>query len=201
MASPHPAPQPITVVLVEPHAVLRAALRCAIEMSGRFTVVGEAADAAQAHAVLEKLRPMLALLSHGGVPASLSSADLSALSAFTRPVVLASRGAEAAEHPAPAVPADSSWPQFIDALERAARGAAAPSASSAGADALRALSKREREVFYLLADGVPNRIIAKQLFVSPRTIETHRARVIKKLGLSSTAALIKYAIRRQLLGA
>ena len=61
------------------------------------------------------------------------------------------------------------------------------------------LSKREREVFYLLVDGKPNRIIAKQLFLSPRTVETHRARLIKKLGLISTADLVLYAIKNSLL--
>ena len=66
-------------------------------------------------------------------------------------------------------------------------------------DPLSILSKREREVFYLLANGLPNRIIAKKLFISPRTVETHRARVIKKLGFASTADLIRYAIRNNLL--
>ncbi|MCB0333260.1 MAG: response regulator transcription factor, partial [Bdellovibrionales bacterium] len=66
-------------------------------------------------------------------------------------------------------------------------------------DPLSQLSKREREVFYLLADGMPNRVIAKKLYISPRTVETHRARVIKKLGFSSTADLIRYALRNNLL--
>jgi len=61
------------------------------------------------------------------------------------------------------------------------------------------LSKREREVFYLLVDGKPNRVIAKQLFLSPRTVETHRARLIKKLGLNSTADLVRFAIKNCLL--
>ncbi|MCO6430258.1 MAG: response regulator transcription factor [Deltaproteobacteria bacterium] len=67
-------------------------------------------------------------------------------------------------------------------------------------DPLYKLSKREREVFFLLVEGHPNRVIAKRLFVSPRTVETHRARLIKKLGLSSTAELIRYAIKHSLIG-
>lgn len=73
--------------------------------------------------------------------------------------------------------------------------------SSLNNDPLAKLSKREREVFFLLADGRPNRVIAKQLFISPRTVETHRARVIKKLGFSSTTDLVRYAIRNNLLNA
>ncbi|MCI5066272.1 response regulator transcription factor [bacterium] len=66
-------------------------------------------------------------------------------------------------------------------------------------DPLSSLSKREREVFYLLAEGHPNRTIAKQLFISPRTVETHRARVIRKLGFDNTADLVRYAIRNDLM--
>jgi DNA-binding NarL/FixJ family response regulator len=63
------------------------------------------------------------------------------------------------------------------------------------------LSKREREVFFLIVNGKPNRIIAKQLFLSPRTVETHRSRLIKKLGLATTADLVRFAIKHRLLTA
>jgi DNA-binding NarL/FixJ family response regulator len=66
-------------------------------------------------------------------------------------------------------------------------------------DPLSKLSKREREIFFLIADGKPNRVIAKRLFISPRTVETHRARVIKKLGFESTADLIRYSIKNSLI--
>ena len=62
------------------------------------------------------------------------------------------------------------------------------------------LSKREREVFFLLAQGEVNRNIAKKMFLSPRTIETHRARILKKLNLNSTADIVRYAIRNNLIG-
>jgi len=65
-------------------------------------------------------------------------------------------------------------------------------------DPLDPLSTREREIFHLLASGLQNSEIAKQLFISPRTVETHRARVVRKLGLHSNAALIRYAIRHGL---
>lgn len=71
--------------------------------------------------------------------------------------------------------------------------------SGGAADPLKSLSKREREIFFFIADGIPNRVIAKKLFLSPRTVETHRARVIKKLGCTSTADLIRYALRNRLL--
>ena len=70
--------------------------------------------------------------------------------------------------------------------------------SSTATDPLEILSPREREMFFLLVEGLPNRTIAKKLFISPRTVETHRARVIKKLQLSSNADLIRYAIKHGL---
>jgi len=65
-------------------------------------------------------------------------------------------------------------------------------------DPLDALSSREREIFHLLADGQQNAGIAKKLFISPRTVETHRARIVRKLGIHSNAELIRYAIRHGL---
>jgi DNA-binding NarL/FixJ family response regulator len=61
------------------------------------------------------------------------------------------------------------------------------------------LSKREREVFFLLSEGQANRNIAKKMFLSPRTVETHRARILKKLSLNSTAELVRFAIKNNLL--
>lgn len=61
------------------------------------------------------------------------------------------------------------------------------------------LSKREREVFFMLSEGQANRFIAKKMFLSPRTVETHRARILKKLTLGSTAELIRFAIKNNLL--
>jgi two-component system response regulator NreC len=66
-------------------------------------------------------------------------------------------------------------------------------------DPLTTLTKREQEIFFMLAEGLPNRIIAKKLIISARTVETHRARVIKKLELSSTADIVRYAIRNHLI--
>ncbi len=65
-------------------------------------------------------------------------------------------------------------------------------------DPLSCLSTREREVFHMLAAGHQNSIIAKKLFISPRTVETHRARIVRKLGINSNAELIRYAIKHGL---
>jgi two-component system, NarL family, response regulator NreC len=61
------------------------------------------------------------------------------------------------------------------------------------------LSDREREVLRLLALGHTNQEIAKMLYISVRTAETHRAHIMQKLGLSSRAELVRYALAEGLL--
>lgn len=57
------------------------------------------------------------------------------------------------------------------------------------------LSKREQQVFRLLAEGVHPAVIAKQLFISRKTVDNHRANIMSKLGLSSPVELVRYAAR------
>ena len=66
--------------------------------------------------------------------------------------------------------------------------------SLSGDDGFQVLSDREREVLQLIAEGRANREIGDTLFISPKTVEAHRANIQKKLGISGTAELTKYAI-------
>jgi two-component system response regulator NreC len=64
------------------------------------------------------------------------------------------------------------------------------------ADRYESLSEREREIFQLVAEGHSNKAIADLLSISPTTVETHRARILQKLDLHSTAEIVLYAVRR-----
>jgi two-component system response regulator NreC len=64
------------------------------------------------------------------------------------------------------------------------------------ADRYSSLSEREREVFQLVAEGHSNKEVANLLCISPATVETHRAHILQKLDLHSTAELVLYAVRR-----
>ena len=68
--------------------------------------------------------------------------------------------------------------------------------SSPAVDPYEALSNREREVFYSMAEGRSNALIGDRLFISERTVETHRARILKKLGLRTQTDIVLYALRR-----
>jgi DNA-binding NarL/FixJ family response regulator len=68
-----------------------------------------------------------------------------------------------------------------------------------GQDYKDVLTARERDVVKLIADGHTNKAIGANLKISIKTVETHRASVMRKLGLSSTAELVRYAIRKRLI--
>ncbi|HUC82067.1 MAG TPA: response regulator transcription factor, partial [Flavisolibacter sp.] len=61
------------------------------------------------------------------------------------------------------------------------------------------LTKREKEILKLVAEGMSNQEIADQLFISLRTVETHRLNLSQKLGAKNTASLVKEAIKRGLI--
>jgi DNA-binding NarL/FixJ family response regulator len=74
-------------------------------------------------------------------------------------------------------------------------------AEASALDDYEILTTRERQVLHLAAEGLTNAEIGARLFISPRTAEVHRARLMRKLGLQSHTELIRYAIRRGLIAA
>jgi DNA-binding NarL/FixJ family response regulator len=64
-----------------------------------------------------------------------------------------------------------------------------------------ALTNRERQIVQLIAEGYTSKLIAKLLSISLKTVDTHRAAILRKLNLSSSAALIRYAVRNKIVQA
>ena len=105
---------------------------------------------------------------------------------------------------------DDRWPSFLECIRRAAEGEPyvsprlAPLLVSAAAghvgpaQGISGLSRRERQVLTLVAEGLSTREIAGQLALSPRTVETHRARVMEKLHVRRTSHLIRLAVEEGL---
>jgi DNA-binding NarL/FixJ family response regulator len=85
-----------------------------------------------------------------------------------------------------------------DNMPRSSGRRSALSADPSGYDEL---SDREREVMFLLVRGLSNQEIAEKLVVSPSTAQTHRAHILRKLGLETTIDLVRYAIRHGLIEA
>lgn len=61
------------------------------------------------------------------------------------------------------------------------------------------LTKREKEVLSLVANGKSNTEVANELFISTKTVDTHKTHILEKLGLKNTAELVKYAIKNKLI--
>jgi DNA-binding NarL/FixJ family response regulator len=57
------------------------------------------------------------------------------------------------------------------------------------------LTPREQEVMRFLAEGLSSKAVAEKLFISPKTVENHRANIMSKLGLHSTIELVRYAAK------
>lgn len=221
-------PPSVRVVLSDDHAIVRHAIRTIIEASPRFQVVGEADDAYSTMELLASAQPDVLILDLGlpGKSGLEVLYEIKARKLPTKLIILSMFDDELKVRQALAAGAhaylvkDSSPADLLAALDAVLRGNRfvarrfqhlldrfKEDASTNGRSPdpglalhpLGILSDREREIFYLLADGLPNRVIAKKLFISPRTVETHRARILKKLNFSSTAELVRYAIRNNLL--
>lgn len=213
-----------SVVLSDDHRIVRHAIKTILESSNIFRVAGEAQTADETIELIDQCRPDFLILDIGlpgksGIEViyELKERNIKCNIAVLTMFEDEAKILQAMVAGAHAYLLKNSAPEeFLEALNLVLKGEVYipqrfmhllekiqnPPGSKAleeATDPLGKLSKREREVFYLLAAGVPNRHIAKKLFISARTVETHRARIIKKLEFSSTADLIRYAIRYNLL--
>lgn len=204
---------PIRIALCDDHAVVRSGLRHILEAEGDFEVVGEAGSAAAAVEVAGEVRPDVFVMDLGlpdrsGIAAT---ADVCAVSPATRVLVLTvhddvaylrrafDAGAagylvkEAADVDlVQAVRQVAAGKQYVHpTLGAALLSPDAPTARPAGPGG--ELSEREVEVLTLIANGLTNSEIAKQLYVSVRTVETHRAHIHQKLNLRTRAELVSVA--------
>jgi DNA-binding NarL/FixJ family response regulator len=203
-----------SVLIAHRRADLRAAIRTALEPADGIGPVEEAETLGQALLEAATTRPDVILLEQAAglelLPALLGESPVSSV------VVLATEddpqsaraafGAGASGY----VLEDTADSEVVAAVREVASGGsyvnpelgarvvAAESQAREHAEG-DGLSEREREVLQLLALGHTNKEIAKQLVISVRTAETHRAHIMQKLGLTSRADLVRYALDRGLL--
>jgi len=211
-----------TVVIADDHEVVRKGVRSVLEQEKLFTVLAEVADGLAAVAAVEKHRPSLLFL-------DLSLPRLSGLevlrqvrvaSPATRVVILSMhndepyviealrggamayllKGSDTAEilHAAKEVLANR---RFLSAPLSDWAISALVAKPADASDPLATLSPREREVLQYAAEGLSNAEIAEKLFLSPRTTETHRTNLMRKLNLQTQTDLVRFAIRKGLIQA
>jgi two-component system response regulator NreC len=207
----------ITIVLADDHQVVRQGLRAILEGERNLRVVGETGNGLEAARLVERLRPDVLVLDLmiPGLSGLEVTRQLGKRSPKTRVVILSMHGdksyvLEALKNGAAGyVLKDSSADELIKAVHEAAanRRYLSPPLSDSVIDAYvqqasvttdpyDSLSNREREVLQLAAEGHTNAEIGKRLFISPRTVEIHRANMMNKLDLRNHTDLIRYALKR-----
>lgn len=210
----------IRIVLADDHTIVRQGLRALLGAEPDFLVVGEASDGRAAVELVSQVTPDVLIV-------DLMLPELDGLEVTrrtvqsnpdTRVVVLTMHANQA--YVAAALKAgalgfvlkDSDRRELVEAVRAAARGAChlGPPFSGKGLqayldqtaasppDRYEMLTKREREVFELAAQGLSNPDIARRLGISPRTAEDHRAAVLRKLCLRNQTELVHFALGRKI---
>ena len=202
----------IRVLIADDHAVVRRGLRTFLDLQDDIEVVGEAEDGEQAVDAAAQLTPDVVLLDlvmprRDGVAAI---PEIRERSPRTRVIVLTSFLDD--DKVIPAVRAGASGyvlkdvqPQDLVQAIRTVHGGEAllhPGAAARvmaelaeGARRESALTPREREVLALIGRGMPNKVIARELGVSEKTVKTHVSNLLGKLGLSDRTQAALYAVR------
>jgi two-component system response regulator NreC len=206
------------VLIVDDHAVVRAGLKLLVDAEGDLEAVGEAGSARDAIFEARSLEPDVVLLDvmmpdqsgleiipqllHENTHAKVLVLSMQDEPRYVREAFEAGASGYVLKEAADA--------ELVAAIREVAQGGryvhpelgarlvAAESEERKRAEA-DPLSDREREVLRLLALGHTNQEIAKQLYISVRTAETHRAHIMQKLRLASRAELVRYALDQGLL--
>ncbi len=204
----------IGIVLADDHAVVRSGLRLLLDSEPDFEVLAEAADVESARRGVRGHRPRVLVLDLN-MPGGSSLRAIPAIRAEspdTQIVVLTMQPEPAFAREALGAGAlgyvlkEAADEELVEAVRRAAMGESylnpslgARIASEPPPGAPDDLSEREVDVLRLIALGHTNAEIAERLYLSVRTVETHRAHIQRKLQLSTRAELVHYAIERGLI--
>ncbi len=211
----------IKIILAEDHTILREGLKALLSSDPQFEIIGEAADGREAVRCVEKLGPNLILM-------DLSMPRMSGMEAIreikkrcpdTRIIALTVHKTDEYLHTSLQAGADgyvlkdATHDELVLAIKKVMKGQSylSPGVSekviegylegkeSALSDSpWDTLSPREREVLKLIAEGYKNKEIADDLCISLKTVEKHRANLMKKLDLHNAAALTVYAMQKGL---
>jgi DNA-binding NarL/FixJ family response regulator len=211
---------PVRVVVADDHPIVREGLCRVLEHSDDCAVVGEAGSGLDVLPLVQQLRPDVLVLDLmlpglGGLEVTRQvrrqcpATRVLILSMHaTEPYVLEALRSGAAGYLLKSGPAG----EVLEAVRAAVAGKhylspplseraiqAYAERAQGAPDVYDTLTTREREVLQLAAEGQANSAIAERLGISARTVETHRAHLMRKLDLQSAADLIRYSLRRGLL--
>ena len=219
---PASSAQPCRIVLVDDHEILRDGLRSLLEIESDLQVVAEATNYAEAMECIGRLSPALVITDivlHGrsGLEIVRAARSISPNTAF---IVLTAHDSEVYIRAALDAMAngyvlkDASRRELLLAIRtvmagqrflcrrvtaRIVSGYLHGGTEQQGANAMRNVTAREREVLTLIALGQANKTIARQLGLSVKTVEKHRSNLMRKLDLHNAAAITRFALNHQLI--
>lgn len=208
----------IRVILAEDHTIVRKGLRSLLEGEEDIEVIGEAGDGKEAITLVEQKKPDIVVMDIGMPELNGLEATRRIKKRFPETKVLILTMHTNEEYVFEILQAGASGyivkkaapTELVSALRAVKRGESflSPSISKKVIDeylqrageakrrgAFELLTDREREVLQLIAEGNSTRGIAGRLFISTKTVETHRSNLMEKLDLHGTADLTRYAIR------
>jgi len=211
----------VTVLLADDHTIVRQGLRALLETETDLKVVGEVSDGREAVAAARTLRPDIVVMDIAMPALNGIEATRQIASGASAPrVIILSMYADV-EHLVHALQAGASGyvrkqdadTELVAALRTGTQSQPfltptvdrdlveehlrrARQRSVRGGEEYDPLTPREREVMQLVAEGEPNKTIAKRLGIAVRTVEAHRASIMRKLSLEDQAGLVRYAVRR-----
>lgn len=208
----------IKLLIADDHTILRQGLRRILESETDMSVIGEAATGLEAVKRARQLKPDVVIMDISMPEQDGIEAMRQILKSLSARVLILTVHTEH-HFISQAVSAGASGYLSKDSLDhelasavrtvvnggtvfspnvskRLAESSRIPQNSSEVSRTLESLTSREREVFLLLAEGKSPSEVASSLFVSPKTVHTHRQHIMEKLGLRTTTELIRYAFRQ-----
>lgn len=208
----HPA---IKILLVDDHAIVREGIRSLLSHHKDLQIVGQAVDGRQAVTAVSKLRPDVVLMDITMPVMNGLEATQEIHRQFPETRVLILTQHESKEYILSVLRAGAAGyilknahgDELVDAIHAVYQAGAylPPNIAQAVVNAMAQppapepaqslLTERERQVVRYIAEGLSSREIADRLSISVRTVDTHRAHIMEKLEIHSSADLIKYAIR------
>jgi DNA-binding NarL/FixJ family response regulator len=210
-----------TIVLADDHQIVRQGLRALLEAEPDLSIVGETGDGLEAVDLVERLHPdvLVVDLMMPGLNGLEVTRQVRKRSRQTYVVILSMHDNEAyvleglRNGAAGYVLKESNTTDLVQAIREVTAGRRFLStplseraieiymqkAESTTLDLYETLTTREREILHLAAEGYSYKEIGARLTISPRTAETHRTNLMRKLGLSTQTDLIRYALQRGIL--
>jgi len=210
-------PEKIRALICDDHAIFRQGIKQVLAANPDLEVVGEAGDGLEAVGLVKKLAPEVVIMDItmpelSGIEAT---REIVTLRPETRVVILSVHSRKAFISEALKAGArgyvlkDSAGEKLLEAVAAVIKGECYLDSPVAGhiveeflalpeapgeVEPAERLSDRERQVLRLIVEGNTNKQIAEKLFLSPKTVDNHRSRIMSKLGRHDLIGLVKYAI-------